>query len=383
MTESTAPATREPVHAGARTSALRAAWPLFVAAALAGAASFGPVRRHVAAATVLAHLSGPAGKAGRPAPGTSSDLVVEGPRASARARLYLPPGRAARCLVVGHGVHYLGIEEPRLVRFASELARVGVAVLTPELADLADYRITRRGADVLAESVHALHARCGVPVGLLGFSFAGGLALLAAEDHWVSRELAYVASVGGYQDLTRVLSFLLTDQVETPDGMVTRKAHEYGIVVLVYENLDWFVPAEDRAVMREAVKAWLHEDRARAWWFASLGTTLRSEQFFEHLASGDSSAFRATLGTAMEGTSGLNNGLSPRGRLDRIPVPVYLLHGAGDRVIPAEETVWGGRELDGHPHAALVSPLIEHVEVSGKPTWRDQWALVDFMSRLL
>ena len=64
-------------------------------------------------------------------------------------------------------------------------------------------------------------------------------------------------------------------------------------------------------------------------------------------------------------------------------MPVYLLHGEGDTVIPADETVWAGLELGKKPHQALVSPLIEHVDISGEPTLADQWALVRFMAALL
>src|SRR5262249_13185667 len=159
------------------------------------------------------------------------------------------------------------IEEPRLVRFSSELASAGAVVLTPELSELADYRVTRSGAEVLGESVRTLSKRCpaGTRVGLLGFSFAGGLALLAALDGGVSSHLDYVASVGGSVDLRRVLSFLLTDIVETPAGPVERRAHEYGLVVLLYEYLPSFVPEEDLPFMQPAIRAWLEEDRARAW----------------------------------------------------------------------------------------------------------------------
>jgi dienelactone hydrolase len=304
------------------------------------------------------------------------------------ARLYVPRGAAYGCIVVGHGVHYKGIAEPRLVRFATELASSGMVVLTPELSDLADYRITRSGADVLAQAVDQLSADCAAfdgKVGLLGFSFAGGLSLLAAERESVSRHLRYVASVGGYQDLRRVLGFLLTDRVEGPGGFESRKSHEYGLVVLLHEHLDAFVPEEDRDVMQRAVRAWLHEDRNQAWALASRRTTFAAERLFVALASGHAAEYRPELSRILSREAPDLATLSPRGHLERIPVPVYLLHGTGDSVIPPEETTWGGLELEHehHPHVALVTPLIEHVEMSKKPSARDQIALVSFMAKLL
>jgi hypothetical protein len=75
--------------------------------------------------------------------------------------------------------------------------------------------------------------------------------------------------------------------------------------------------------------------------------------------------------------------LSPRGRLGAIGAPVYLVHGASDSVIPASETEWAGTELGSADHIALVSPLLEHVEVSKPASIGDKLALVRFIAQLL
>ena len=76
--------------------------------------------------------------------------------------------------------------------------------------------------------------------------------------------------------------------------------------------------------------------------------------------------------------------VSPRGRLGSIHVPVYLLHGAGDSVIPATETLWLAREVPpAELRDVLVSPALVHVELDGDPTLGDRWSLVHFMADLL
>jgi dienelactone hydrolase len=356
-------------------------YALWLAAFVAGAASFGFVRRMVAATSLLIEL----GTRGAPAPKVGVvDLVVQRGALRFPARLYLPRAPAHRCAVIGHGVHYKGIDEPRLVNFAERLAARGVVALTPELAELADYRITREGVDVLSAAVKELSSRChGDAVGLIGFSFAGGLSLIAAGDPSVNAHLAYVASVGGYHDLKRELSFLLGDRVVTPRGILPRKAHEYGLVVLLYEHLAAFVPGEDLPVMQRAVHAWLTEDRKAAWAWASRSTTAAAERLFMDIATGKRDGIREGLARVLAQEGDDERALSPSGKLNGIPVPVYLLHGEGDSVIPPEETTWADAELGAHEHIALVSPLIEHVEIGGQPTIFDQWALVRFMSRLL
>ncbi len=74
----------------------------------------------------------------------------------------------------------------------------------------------------------------------------------------------------------------------------------------------------------------------------------------------------------------------PRSRL-RHPPRCYLLHGAGDNVIPAAETVALARNLAerGADVHALVTPLITHAEVDRAARASDAWALVGFWSDVL
>ena len=111
-------------------------------------------------------------------------------------------------MVVVPGVHHLGMEEPRLRRFARALASHGYLVLTPQVDDLADYNITKNSAVVIGDAVHELARRSGAPkVGLLGLSFAGGMALIAASDEAVEQQLSGVIAIGAHDDLNRVLNF--------------------------------------------------------------------------------------------------------------------------------------------------------------------------------
>jgi dienelactone hydrolase len=307
---------------------------------------------------------------------------------SLRARLYRrAAGGPAPGVVVAHGVHFRGIDEPRLVAFSRALAESGLVVLTPELADLADYRITPEGAERIAESVRWFAARsdlvAGERVGLLGFSFAGGLSLLAAGDPEVGPHLSWVASVGGHHDLSRVLRFFVDNRVETPRGIVPKQAHEYGVVVLAYDNLDRLVPEPEREPARDALRAWLHEDRATAHALAERMTSPEARLLFARLESHRLGELGADLRTVIGDRAESLEHLSPRGKLARITCPVYLLHGAGDSVIPSSETDWADVELGAREHRALVSPLLEHVEVSHQATVVEMFELVDFISRIV
>jgi len=185
--------------------------------------AFTPCLRRVRAAEILTSLAKPdTPSAARGL--VETDVTISGEQGPIRARIYQRAGVRGPGIVVAHGVHYRSIDEKRLVRFSRELAATGAVVLTPELSELADYRITAQGIRVIDASVRWLSARDELVesprVGLVGFSFAGGLALVAATKPEVQSRLGYVASIGGHHDLERVLGFLLHDEVASPTGVV-------------------------------------------------------------------------------------------------------------------------------------------------------------------
>ena len=76
-----------------------------------------------------------------------------------RARLYIPHGSSDRAMLLVPGVHAAGVDEPRLVQFARDLASVSHTVLTAELIDLTQYRITPRTTDMIEDAALWLSAQ--------------------------------------------------------------------------------------------------------------------------------------------------------------------------------------------------------------------------------
>ena len=181
-----------------------------------------------------------------------------------RGRLYVPNRHPnAPALVVLHGVHHLGIDEPRLVSFASAMASCGVRVLTPELPGIKDYHVDRNSVQVIGESTRWFSRQAGGPVGVLGLSFSGGLALVAAAEPQYSPDFKFVVAVGSQDAMDHVATYYLTGQEARPDGTMERLTpHEYGALVLEYEHLEDFVPKRDEAAIRPVLREHLYEDKS-------------------------------------------------------------------------------------------------------------------------
>jgi dienelactone hydrolase len=344
---------------------------------------------YLRAAGLLLRIEDPqhAGRIGRvhtyPIQETLTELRT--PAGAIRARVYEPAGIAnPPGMVVVHGVHHLGIDEPRLVAFARALSSSGIRVLTPELPSLADYQVEPRSIDLIGASAREFAQGMHQKVGVLGISFGGGLSLMAAANPQYERFIRFVVSVGAHDDLERVSYFFINNHIARPDGSVLQMAaHEYGPLVLIYSHVEHFFPPGDVAAARDALR-WLlwenvEESRKQAERL-SPASRATMELLYNHRGGVLAEEIRQVIAQHRAEMAAV----SPDGRLRSLRVPVLLLHGAGDNVIPPTEMLWLERDVPADDlKAALTTPVLSHVSMDGKPTWRDNLRLARFMAKML
>ena len=309
-------------------------------------------------------------------------------------RLYRPNGRIRRAVVLASGVHPAGIRETRLVHLARELAAAGLAVVTPELPDLAHYRITPASVDILEDTGSWLSRQTALvtdgQVGLMGISFSGGLSIVAAGRPALREHVAFVFTLGGHGDLPRVLRYLCTG---LEPGGAYRKPHDYGLAVVLIGVAEDMVPAEQVEPLRHAIETFLEASAldpvrprdARAV-FARARTLEAAlaepaATLMHDVNSRDVGALGPRLLPHIDAFGG-NPSLSPE-RSHAPDAPVFLLHGTDDNVIPAAETRLLSAHLTGKTRVhALLSGLITHAEVDRPPSAGEVWHLVSFWKRL-
>jgi pimeloyl-ACP methyl ester carboxylesterase len=360
---------------------------LLVSVILTGSVLLNPVGAHLRAMSLLlkfsdAHAQGLETRFADH-PFKEEDGYALTPHGPLRFRTYTPQDvQNPSGVVLLHGVHHLGIDDPRLWNLGRALAGAGVLVMTPELQDLADYRVTTKTIDVIGDSAMALSKRVQRKVGVLGLSFAGGLALLAADRDEYGHSIGFVVAIGAHDDMSRVAQFFAANIITSPDGTETKlQAHEYGALVLAYSHLEDFFLASDIPIAREALRQWLWEQPQAMKTAEALSPEGKHELdlLLHHRDQVRDALLRETTLHKDE-----MEAVSPHGHLDQLHTPVFLLHGAGDTVIPASETLWLAKDVpQAELKASLISSALVHVDMGNKVTWQQQWQLMDFMAQVL
>ena len=324
-------------------------------------------------------------------------LSFSGRHGRRAARLYRPHVVRTRPLLLSGGVHALGIDEPRLIAFAEALATSGTPVITPAFPDLKEYLVTPRLTDDIEDAALAMLAATEVPqdpdgrIGLLGISFAGGLSVVAAGRPALRDRVAFVFSVGGHARLPDVMRYVCTGV--QPDGRV-HTPHDYGSVILLTIMAEDVVPPDQVVPLRRAVHQFLHASHVDMFDKAQAARDFQTARDMETELPDTARAFMHLVNTRDVRTLGQrllpyldrwgqDPALSPA-RSPAPRAPVFVMHAAGDDVVPDSEAAALGAYLQsqGTPVRVHVTSMIGHAEVARTPTPAELVTLVRFWAEL-
>ncbi|MBP6715862.1 MAG: hypothetical protein KA205_03305 [Acidobacteria bacterium] len=325
------------------------------------------------------------------------DLDVPTRHGLVHARLYVPATPTGQTVALFPGVHGGGVDEPRMAGLSRKLAMSGLTVLSAPLPELRAYTIRPRSTDDIEDIAVWLAAQRDLAptgrIGLVGVSFAGGLALVAAGRPSLAGKLDAVGALGSHGDLPRAMRYLCTG--EMPDGSI-QPPHDYGAAVIMLAAIPHFVPAEQVEPLRRAIVTFLDAssydvtDPPRSMtMFADarrMGEALPepARTVMTWVNDRDVKTMGPKLVPFIEELGGAA-ALSPE-RSAATQAPVFLLHGAHDNVIPFTETPKIEAYLRANGNArvtSLLTPLISHANVAASPKPSEVWRLIQFWAAML
>ena len=131
------------------------------------------------------------------------DLYLPG---TSPADLATPPRYPAVMLVLG--VNPLPLDDERVIRTATAIARLGVVVAAPESDELRNWRLDPSEAPHLVEAFEAVAARPEVDpdrIGMAAFSVGAAIAMIAAADPRIADRVQWINAFGGFGDAETLL----------------------------------------------------------------------------------------------------------------------------------------------------------------------------------
>lgn len=261
--------------------------------------------------------------------------------------------------VVLHGITRPGRHHPTLLRFVRALAGSGAAVLVPEIPEWKDLWLVQDEVQAtIRSSVIRLGEMSGTQadrIGIMGFSLGVPQVLLAATDPDLVDRLKAVAGFGGYGSLNRALRFLFDGEHEWKGKTLKTKPDPYGRWIIGGNYLTKTPGCEDAGDVADALITLARKagDLQVASWGSSLdrikveleeGIHPSRREIFRAFAPPSGHPPPEDLSRQLiPALAAAARAAAPQGEpvsfVDRISLPVRLVHGRGDRLIPFSESL--------------------------------------------
>lgn len=283
--------------------------------------------------------------------------------------LYRPRRESLGTLLMVHGMNTRAQRDPRLIAASQAFAGVGFTVYTPRFPDVGRARIHYASVERIAGAIQRTAERAGHPVGVFAPSFSAAMSLIATTHPEADGAVSAVFAMGTYCDPRAVIRFLLQDE----------SAHAYGRLIVLRNFLHRSVGAIERleAALDVAIEdaALRRKHPLHPAHFAALPP--RERELLEGVLEDVRIRTEHMERMLAADHDRLLDRMSLPSIVERVTVPVTLFHGAGDDVIPPQESIQLAQLLDrqGCDVHLNVSPLISHGDTQS--FWKQRQAVFD------
>lgn len=257
-----------------------------------------------------------------------------------RSFLFYPKDQDSKSLpgvYIQHGMSAMGIDDPRIIDLAENIANTGHSVILPELPEVKGLKIEEQTIfniqNLMLEIYENKQLFAGDNLGYLSASFSAGMGLIAASRSNTRNKIKTSMLIGGYCNFFDAVPFVFSHYEMDP----------YAVFVILYNMLHRFEPnlAEELEIVyyEAALDNGLKRMGSDAKSVDFLNRTSKQAQEFFHQVEADRN-FRIGLAKKVLDTvpEKLPEKLSPYYQLETLAGPVSLLHGKTDPVISATES---------------------------------------------
>lgn len=301
--------------------------------------------------------------------------------------LYQPGGGEAvrGGIVLVPGLTPKGRNDPRIVAFASTLARGGFSVLVPDLLPMRSYIATASDAQPIADAIcHLSDQASDLPLGVTAVSFALGPAILALFEPQARGRTSFVLGIGGYYDMPALITFITTGSVRDAagSGWTYQRPSEFGKLVFLITAAARLDTLDDRMTLLDIASRRLDDHHADV---SDLTARLGPEgqAVTAVLNNTDPDQVAALLAALPAPVREEIAALDLRGReLRALGVEFILVHDRQDSVVPAAQSTALGAAVGDDLSSVYLVDGLEHAN-PGSIGVRDAVLMIQAIYRVL
>ncbi|MBI4300215.1 MAG: dienelactone hydrolase family protein [Chloroflexi bacterium] len=253
------------------------------------------------------------------------------------ADLYRPAGGGRHgAIILFLGVNPAGREDPRVVRLASGLARIGLVVLVPYSQDMVDERVKPQEVGALVAAFQYLEQQPFVApgrVGFAGFCVGASLAVVAAEDQRINKRVRFVNDFDGYYDLRDYIVEIVTKSFRMDSTIQAWEPDDLAQRVVTRELIENMPAPEDRA---ELGRVFINGEPLES--LNQDVITPDGQVLYQLLTSTDEQEAYRLLAQLPPSVEGLVAPLSPSSDIGGLQAKLFVMHDRRDDLVPYVES---------------------------------------------
>ena len=301
------------------------------------------------------------------------------------ADLYQPDQKALAGVLLMPGASEEGKDDPRLVAFATTLARARFNVLVPDLASLQSLQVNSGDIGQVAGAFSWLASRedlsPGNRVGIIAFSYGAGPAILAALEPALRHRVRFIMAVGAYYDLRQVLAFFTTGWFRAGGSWRHRTPNAFGKWVFVLSNAERLPYPPDRRILRVMARRKLQNLTAGV---ADLAGELSpsGRAVYDFIVNTDRNLAPRLIANLPESIEREIRSLNLADKdLRPLRARLILVHGYDDDIIPYSQSIELARAVTPGQARLFLANGLAHVDL--EPGLLDKWRLWRAVDALL
>lgn len=257
-----------------------------------------------------------------------------------------------------HGMSGFGIDDNRMTDAAVSLSSCGYTVVVPEFEEIKALKITPDSVTNIKDVFLILFDQKNINTESIGFfsiSFSAGYGLVALSDSEIASKIKSVVAIGGFSELLDTCDFALGNYLtdDYPSNILF-----YNYLHLLYEDTEplaqtFYQAALDNGLYRKG------KDQLAPVYYKKLSKG--HKEIFDRVKM--DTDFRLELGSKIrKAYEAPAKSISPIYYIEKISVPVCLIHGRNDNVISEEESIKlaNKMQLHGLEHRLEITGLLSH-----------------------